>query len=295
MEVINKIYMNLLEILNTRELASIIWGLVIFLYAARSKSVRESLGSLLKTAFTGIMLKIFLLMGVYIIVMVLLISQSSLWFPALIKEVIIWIFGTGIVLIMKAGKTTDKKFFIGVLVDSIKFTVLVEFVVQLYTFNIVVELLLVPILILIVGMNVVSKYREDAQIVKKFTDYLLGAIGITYLIYSASQILSNIQQFTTYSNLASFLVPIALTILFLPFVYLLSVFAVYDELVGKHGRLRIMLERNSNKHIKYIVRKVIFLCNLNLSSWNRFNKDYANRLFTTSTKSEVDKVFNDFR
>lgn len=284
--------MNLTEILNTREMSSIIWVLLIFIYAAsKSRGVIESFISMIKLATTGILLEIFTLMALYVLLVVLVILQLNLGFPTLIKDAIAWFFGTGIVLMMKANKAVDLKFFKGVFVDSIKLSVIITFVVQLYTFNIIVELILVPFLVLITGMNALSKYKKEYE---TFTSYMLGIIGISYLVYSSSHILNDFQSFTTYNNLASFSLPIIMTILFMPFLYVLALFLIYDELIGRHGRLRFVLERNSNKHINYIVGKIIKSCNINVTKWNKFKREFANQLFNKSNKEEIDEIFINF-
>jgi len=292
--------MNPTDVLNTREIASLIWGLIIFIYASsKSKDVIKSLVQLLKLATTGILLKIFLLMILFIIVVDLIFFQLNLTFTTFIKDSILWFFATGIVLMMKASKAINFKFFKEVLIDSVKLSVIIEFVVQLYTFNIVIELVLVPFVLLIVGMNTLSKRKIKYKMVNTLTTYILGVIGLMYIIYSLSQILNNFESFATYDNLASLVFPIIMTILFLPFVYILSIFTFYDELVGKHGRLRMLLERNNNKYINYIIRQVVESCKFNVQRWSRFNEEYANQLLYVEDEQEIKSIFlkfnNEFR
>jgi len=70
--------------------------------------------------------------------------RIGFWQDALLGETIIWIFGVGFALLINAGRTNEKDFFKKAILDNIKIVVIIEFLVNIYVFDLWAELILVP-------------------------------------------------------------------------------------------------------------------------------------------------------
>jgi peptidoglycan/LPS O-acetylase OafA/YrhL len=120
------------------------------------------------------LLTIFILMAAYAGLLVWLLSLANIWTPALIAETFFWFFGPAIVLYSqfdKAGR--DPHFFRRTALAALTVTVVIEFVINLYPMNLIVELLLVPVLALIGGMLALTTEPEHRQ-VKGLLEFLLA-------------------------------------------------------------------------------------------------------------------------
>jgi hypothetical protein len=159
-----------------------------------------------------------------------------------------------------------------------------------------VELIIQPVITFLVLLQVVAGTKDEYKSVKRFLDVLIAIIGFFLMGRALYLMIITWEQFATPQNLMSFLLPIIMTITFLPFVYLLAVYANYDKLLdSKHGRLAWAIIPNDKPLRKYAYWKILQECNLNLGRWWKFDPNYANKLFNIQNRTEVDEVMNSFR
>lgn len=283
-----------MEILNNREIATLIWLAIITILGLSNKSIRESAKGVVKAFFQPVILAVVIVMLIYEGIITIPLFAIGLWFNLLYKELFIWVVGTGLVIVMNISKAKDWKFFRNIVIEAVGLSVAIEFLIQQYSFSILVELIFLPVVVFIVMMSAVAGTRKDAHMVKKLFDFILSIIGFILLGRVIYFLVTDIGNFTTYENLMSFLLPIVLTIAFIPFIYLLAIFINYDSLLGKHGRLRHVMSRNDNDLFPYVLKKIMITCNLNLSRWWKFDPEFANKLFNPKTKEAVDEVMESF-
>jgi hypothetical protein len=96
-----------------------------------------------------------------------------------------------------------------------------------------VELLIVPIMVLITGIASVAETKPEHKPVKKIMDVALASFGIYLLIHALVSILSNFHSFATLANLKAFLLPIILTFLLVPYLYVLTVYMAYESIFNR--------------------------------------------------------------
>ena len=69
------------------------------------------------------------------------------WDLSLLKDTLLWYFGVATVMFFSAHEATrGSRSFRSLVLKNLQFAIVLEFIVNLYVFNIFVELLLVPIL-----------------------------------------------------------------------------------------------------------------------------------------------------
>jgi hypothetical protein len=220
----------MVDILNNREWAILIWLLIILGFMMTKKDFRNSVSSFFKTASASKLTIIYFSMIVYTCAMAYLIFKIGLWNTAQIKNTVFWFLFTGLPSMVNTKKAhEDKSYFKTYIKNVFKYTAITEFIINLYSFSLLVELFIVPILFLIVMTSAVAKSDKKHAPVAKILDSLISGIGFCLIAYAFIMIVQNFDKFVTIATLSDFLVPSFLTILFLPFIFFLSLYMIYED------------------------------------------------------------------
>ncbi|GHO84359.1 hypothetical protein [Dictyobacter formicarum] len=284
-----------LKSFNNREKAIIIWFCILLVWSLSHKSVRGSIKgpvvTIVKILFSlkiGIPL---LLMGGYVILIVFLFSRLNLWDVSLLKDTLLWFFGSACIMFGNTSKAgQDSKYFKNAIVETVKFSVFIEFVVNLYVFNIFIELILVPILSFIGVMLVIPGEGVGYTRAKKLLNGLLIIVGLGMLIYALIHIFGDFQHFATVENIQEFLLPIVLTFAFLPFMYCLTLWARYEQLFTS-----VDMWGHNKALAGYIKWKLFGKYLLNLNKLNRVFKQCSVDLIAAKDKQEVTTILGRFK
>lgn len=270
--------------LNGREKAVIVWLLIFLSWALSQKNIRTSMLGVLKALFQKKIIVVFIAMFFYVFLILLLFSKIQIWDVSLTKDIIFWIFGSALVLLMNVNKATqDEHYFRKILLDSLKLILVLEFIITLYSFNFWIEMLFVPVMFLIVAMGAVAEIKKEYLPVKKLIDYVLSFIGIFLIIFAVSKIIGDYQGFVTANNLRSFVLPPLMTLAYMPFLYIFALIMAYEILFV---RLDIFL-KNDKKLAAFAKQKIFRLCLLNLGKLNRFAKESTSDLLNLKDKNGI--------
>jgi hypothetical protein len=100
----------------------------------------------------------------------------------------------------------------------LKWTILVEFLVNLYVFPFAVELVLVPVIFFFVMLQMVDEHNTTDLLITQFINGVLLVVGFGLIAYAAVSAIGDFDGFLT-RNAEDFLVASALTLAFVPFLY----------------------------------------------------------------------------
>jgi cytochrome c biogenesis protein CcdA len=199
-----------------------------------------------------------------------LLSKMSFWDFSILKDTIFWFFSVALVMFFNANNINSNSYFFDIARDSVKWTIILEFITNFYTFSLPIELILIPILIVVAFTQAfaeVYKERKDYEQANKFLKNVLSFIGTVIILFSLYKTIVSYKQLFTVDNLKSLLLPIVLTVLIIPFIYLLSVGINYENLF-----LRVRFMTN-DAHLKKKIKWKIFLrAKLSLSKLLRISK-----------------------
>ena len=137
------------------------------------------------------------------------------------KETIYWFITGGAVL---AGHAVEhaapfhRAFYLKLIRHAIRFTIVVEFLVNLYVFPFLAELILVPFVALFVGMQIVAAYDDSVKAARKPIDVVLIVMSLFLVIHAAVEAIHDPGGLLTRENLESVLIAPALTFSFIPFL-----------------------------------------------------------------------------
>lgn len=164
-----------------------------------------------------------------------------------------------------------------------------EFFVNLYVFNFWVEFMIVPIFAIIGGMKAIAEINKEYEIVDKLLNYILVATGSFLIFYAVYKIVTDFENFASIQNFESFYIPILLSTLFIPFVYIAALIAAYETFF-----IRLQFFVPDKTVLKYAKLKSILSIQFNLWKLNRWS-DYINKNWRFKNKKEVKEAVAGFK
>ena len=213
-----------LDVLNSREKAALLWMLALGAYATfrGGQTVASSLADVVRAFLQPRLLLVFGSAALYCAGVVLFAAWVGVWHTTASKETVYWFVTGGLVLVGRAvaqAKPSDPGFYKSLLRQAVRFTILIEFLVNAYVFPFVIELILVPIILVFVGLQVVAAYDPDQAPVRKAVDGVLATIGFILLGYAAVAAMLDPSGLLTRENAETLLVVPALSLAFIPLLW----------------------------------------------------------------------------
>lgn len=270
--------------LNNREISIAIWALLLFGFALWKARPWSSLKALAKALFAKPMRSVLILMAIYIFCCVWLLERLHVWTWSNMKATLLWSGGFALVTMFRIDaveRETERVFFRKLVRESIGVNFAVAFVASAYTFSLPVELLLTPTTTLLALILVVAQRDEKNSNVASLVSNLLTIVGITVFGYAIYQTLLNFSSFATGQNAREFAVPFFLTLMFLPFLYGLHIFMVYERAFGRIRRsIKDPVARD------YARRRLIFAFMLDVDGLKKWLRHVG--LFNVTSESDVE-------
>lgn len=276
------------EIFSNREISIIIWLAIFFLFTFNKKSVLKSFGHLISTFFQEKIIDIVLLMIIYVELIIFGLTLIGFWEPSLLKDSLLWIAFAGFPLLMKTNKINSEQNYLNYIFrDSIKGIVIVEFIANFYSFSFITELILIPIMTLVIAMQAFGSEKPEHKPVLKLLDKIVSFFGLIVLIYTVYRISQGFGDFANLTTLKSFLFPIILTILFLPFLYFVALWSLYEIMI-----IRVGSRLKKNKHKRYLKKKMFMTFTLNRKKLRKFQQEMGFEPITN--KKEIKRTLKKF-
>ncbi|MFA5031684.1 MAG: P-loop NTPase fold protein [bacterium] len=277
-----------IDLFNTREKATIIWLLIFGVWALSKKNIRSSFWINIKGLFEKKILVLIMAMLVYIGFIFAILSKIGIWNISLTKDTVFWVLGSAFVLLINVNRAMeDEHHFKKIILDNLKLILIIEFIVNLYTFNFWIELILIPVLFMLVAGSAFTKIKKE----KKVIDSILSAFGILLIVFTLVKIFENYQAFASLENLRAFTLPLLLTFAYLPFLYFFALFMSYESLFA---HLDFFLKKDL-KLAKFAKQKVFTLCHVNLGKLNRFSKGSAQELIRLNNRNDILNMIKTFK
>ena len=270
---------------NNREIALIIYLIIFLIWTLFQQKIRKSLCVLFKTLTNKWILISYVLLILYGF------TYINLWDFSLFKDSIYWTFGVGFIIMMNSDKAIKNDYYFkNMLINNLKLILILEFLVNLYVFNLIAELILMPIVIFMTMIQSYSEVYNEYSKVKKLMNNIFTFLGIGYFIFAIYKIVIDFKEFASTDNLRAFLFPIVMTIIFIPFAYLYALLMHYQSFFV---RLKFTI-KNDKQLIKYAKRKTFRMCNFSLSKLKKLSREMI--FFNVKNKSdlqlEINKIMN---
>lgn len=268
--------------LNNRELALLIWfgGVVMFLFFIRK--VRSSIYDVLKTLVRSVVVKIFAFMALYLLCVVCLISWFVDMGPQHLKEIFLWVFTVGLVMVFKANEHKDLGAFRSLIISSLRFTIVVEFIVNFHSFSLAVELVLIPILTILILFQVVGEMKETTRYFANGIQNVINSIVLVIFVFALYKTIVNFDAVASFSNLVLLLLPSTLTLLFLPYVYFLTLYMAYNDYF-----IHLDFMTREMAKVKLLKWAILRHANLNLDKLTRVKQHFNKRAIYDGTDLNI--------
>lgn len=231
-------------VLTNRELANAIWLGVGLAAAACAKPVRASLGELFNAATHPRLVLAVLALADYSLACALVLKKVGFWHRDMWKDSVLWFVCAGIFLAFSGVVRPKDSIWSRTLRGQLKAVVILEYLAASYTFSLLVELILTPLLAILGGFSA-SREKRNARI----GTIGLSVAGFAVLTNAFHQVLVSSSVFDWSSAARSVLLGPVLSVMLVPCVFVFDLWGAYENLFTK---LRVMSGRDSRfvRHAK---------------------------------------------
>lgn len=281
-----------MSILSTREWATLIWGCIFMLYVLCHSEIRKSLWNVIVIFFDKKLRILWEIILLYVLTITMVFCYLPIWENIYIKDIIIWFLFSGLIYCMNAvSSEADETYIKKILKDNLKFTMILEFFMSTFTFNIWIELAIIPVITIITVMNVIAERKEEYKSVHKLLDSILVIAGF-WIFYETIKIgINEYKQLNIINTLVSFMIPIVYLILIIPLEYILELYSKYEVLF-----LRMTFKEEKDKRIRLHHRTAIFReCNFSVRKILLFQREYMIQMYALMKEDEFNQLMQKFR
>lgn len=281
-----------MSILSTREWATLIWGCIFMLYVLCHREIRKSLWNVIVIFFDKKLRILWEIILLYVLTITMVFCYLPIWENIYIKDIIIWFLFSGLIYCMNAvSSEADETYIKKILKDNLKITMILEFFMSTFTFNIWIELAIIPVITIITVMNVIAERKEEYKSVHKLLDSILAIAGF-WIFYETIKIgINEYKQLNIINTLVSFMIPIVYLILIIPLEYILELYSKYEVLF-----LRMTFKEEKDKRIRLHHRTAIFReCNFSVRKILLFQREYMIQMYALMKEDEFNQLMQKFR
>ncbi|KAF5034886.1 hypothetical protein DSECCO2_591370 [anaerobic digester metagenome] len=256
--------------LNTREIAIMILVIVFLIPILLIKDVRKVLLDVVRIFFSIKIIIPFIGMVLYITLILYLLYHWGFLNTDYVKEVIFWFVIVAMPLFLAVNKVRENKnFFRTKAVDYIKLITIFGFVINFYTLNLVIELILQSGLFFLILLVTFSKTDKKYKSVEIFLNIIFLIIAVYLAIFFINSLFINPNEFININTVITYVIPAILTILLMPFIYLLALVMRYEMFY-----LLLKMRFKESKLHKYVFKEVFKRYNLDLYGLDDFLSEF---------------------
>jgi hypothetical protein len=228
--------------------------------------MRKSLRELISSFSEKIFLIVYLIAISYIALSVFLLANLGIWKESLLKDTLFWTIFVAFPLMWKAARIKDlNEFMSKILKPLIAFSVIFEFILGLYTFNLWIEIIILPCMVLLGGMLAYSKLKPEYRDVYKILNWITSIASFWIIGSILWHIIQKYDDYLNKSIFLQFIVPLLLSFLFLPLLYSLALYVHYETIF-------VVFKRHfkNNKNYWFAFISAIIRFNVNLAGLGRW-------------------------
>ncbi len=181
----------------------------------------------------------------------------------------------------------DDQYFRNLFRGSLKLGGIFEFIVVAYTFSLVTELVLVPILFFLAATLAVAATKPEYAKAKVLLELILATFAAVLVWNSVSSIWSQPDQFFTTDTGRNFVLPILLTVGSIPVFYLLFCYSHVEQ-----ARIQIDQKTFQSDELKKYARKRFFLI-FPLRPWLLRRATRQFHTLPAKTNADVEQIITD--
>lgn len=280
----------MIDFFTTREIAIMIWLVIVLSIMLSKHRFRSSMLSLIKSIFKKQIVLSFVFLIIYLLVIFRFFYTSAIWDDVYLKTVILSSIFIGLPMYYKGALHSDPIDFISSKIKSyIKYILIVQYFVNTYTFNIIIELVVWPFLAVLAVLDGYVTLNEKYQDIKKIITSLNVMIGFVMIIYSFSILTSDYHNLVLEELFISILIPFVMIIILAVPTYLISLYTLYETAFIRLG----FVENTKDKNNKIRRFKLLRTCNLDIRKIRKFSQKDVHKMYNTMTEDYFEEVLRE--
>ena len=248
-----------MDTLNSREWAILFWVLIAIGYVTRPPrrwTLKEPLLGVLRALGSRHVFSAITLMTMYVVMTVYGLSRLGLWDSSLLKGSLIWFFSVAVFSLFQVNKFSESPHKLkGLVAESFKLIFVIEYLVGAYTFNLAVELVLVPLVVFLSVLVAFSEAKPEYESAHKFLNAVLAIVGAAIIGSVMYLLIKEFQQVANRQAASEFVLPVILSALYTPFIAFMAVYSTYQTVLI---RLRYSIKKRHVELYARFVAMVIF-------------------------------------
>lgn len=251
--------------LNPREIAILIYTLAFFGWALLIPSVRRSAGDVVKAFFQRQILVVLVAMSAFVIACVLVLAHFDVWRWVNLKTTIVWWMTFAFVSMFEASKVSEEPGTLKRMAwEALNITTVIVFIAEFQTFPLWGEMLFVPFVTMVALMLGVAQHRPENAIVVGPLTVVQSLVGFGVLGFGLFSVIQDFREFASLDTAREFAVPVLLSLMFLPFLYCLSVVMVHETIF-----VSLRFQKENDRLVRYAQRKAILSFGLDVDGIKR--------------------------
>jgi hypothetical protein len=215
--------------LDNRQLALAVWIVIAIIFIATRQDLRSPLRNLLRSFFAWKLVVAWLLMSIYIWGETRVLERLGIWDQSHVLDTVLWGIAVAVVTFAQLGGGHPFK---QLVLQNFQATVILDFLVNLYVFNLAFELLFIPFMFVLGGLVAVAESKAEYRAVVPFLQGVTTIVGASLLGFATYNIYFHFTSFASIETVKEFAVPPALSLLFIPFLYLALLVFKYERMLN---------------------------------------------------------------
>jgi len=274
-----------MEEFNNREIATIFWFTALLASILIKKRIRESVIKLLVAFFN---IKIVIPLAAYMIYVsfvLIFLHHINYWDADLLKATIYWFIFAGVVILWKSTRNpVPINYWREKISEHFSIVVILTFIINFYTFTLAIEMILIPFLLLIIIAGSVAELNSNYASSEKVIKNIQAITGWTILIIAVFKTVQEIQNIDPVITIKQLLLPLVMTLAVIPFLYLISIYIIYDRLWS------LTRFKQSPEITRYMRKKIVQYGKLRLSRMRILSEIKTYEFMNIRTMKEFDDL-----
>jgi len=247
------------DYVNTRQAALGVWLAILAGWAASRQNIRQPIfragAMLLRWKIAAMLLS----MSAYVSLCVWALAQGGIWEIDQIVDTALW-FILSAALLWSDVVTGDgsERILPRAIGKSVLVVVLVEFIVGFATFPLVAELLFVPFLFTLGALLAFAEWKHRGEPVHRFLVGIQGTVGLAVLVAAGVKVFREWSAVASVETVRHLIMAPALSLALVPFLWLTSIVASYEDLFLRHS---LGPKKSRRIRVWFAVRMLVY-CNI---------------------------------
>lgn len=186
---------------------------------------------------------------------------------------------------------SDEGYIRKTLKENLKITIFAEFFISTFTFNIWIELAIIPIIAITIMMDVIAEHDKEYQAVHKLLQAVLTIFGFCILFGTIKVCVEEYRELNISDTFISFMIPIVYLFLIVPLEYVLELYSKYELLFA-----RMSFKESEDKKIQKFHRwRVVRICKLSVYRVLLFQRKFWYKMYSRMSEDEFLDLLEEFK